>query len=135
MSMFNIRFFTFKKFRRSAFNLITAFLLILFFSLPAQTAQGSVSSKIDFGINIFNQNLKYDDLDLATLKKLIEAEPKNLPLHAFLFSNHINKITTGTKAISESGDDIEKLLSFVLLRYDPQVSITYFDRAYIYMLI
>jgi len=133
--MFNIRFFTFKKFRRSAFNLITAFLLILFFSLPAQTAQGSVSSKIDFGINIFNQNLKYDDLDLATLKKLIEAEPKNLPLHAFLFSNHINKITTGTKAISESGDDIEKLLSFVLLRYDPQVSITYFDRAYIYMLI
>ena len=135
MYILNIRLFTSGPFRRSAVGLISAFILAMLFSLTAAAAQGSVSSKIDFGISIFNQSLKYDDMDLSTLKKLIEAEPKNLPLHAFLLSNHINKITTGTKSISESGDDIEKILSFVLLRYDPQISITYFDRAYLYMLI
>lgn len=135
MYIFNIRPHTSGSFRRTAVCLVTAFLSALFFCLPAAAAQGSVSSKIDFGIGIFNQNLKYDDLDLPTLKKLMEADPRNLPLHAFLLSSHINKITTGTKAISESGEDIEKVLSYVLLRYDPQISITFFDRAYLYMLI
>ena len=116
---------------------ICSVLFYLFMILPAGAENSSVniSARIDFGINLFSPHVKTDALDFQAVKKILDSDSKNLPLHAYALSAYINEITGGTKSINESSIEIEKLLSYVLLRFDPQRSTTYFDRGYLYMLI
>lgn len=118
----------------AAVLLFTAVAVASFFS-PVFAAPSNISSRIDFGSDIFSPQIKIGDLDFQNLKILIETEPRNIPLHAHLLSTYVGKAVLGTKSLSESVAEVEKLLSFVLLRFDPQNSVTYFDRAYLFMLV
>jgi len=126
---------SFKKGICPAFMAFLVFIIAAFFSSGAFAASTNISARIDFGIDIFSPQIKIGELDFSTLKTLIETEPKNLPLHAHLLSTYVGKAVLGTKSLGESVAEVEKLLSFVLLRFDPQNSCTYFDRAYLFMLV
>jgi tetratricopeptide (TPR) repeat protein len=117
--------------------LFSAFLLMLFYPAGsfAQSGAASVASKIDFGVNIFTPHFKFEEIDFKAVKKVLESDTKNLPVRAYVLYTYVNNIAGGTKAINESAFELEKLLSFVLLRYDPQISATCFDRGYLYMII
>ena len=132
-----VNFLAFNLLRFAGAAFFSAF-LILFFSPAeslAQNGSASVASKIDFGVNIFTPHFKFEEIDFKAVKKVLESDTKNLPVRAFVLYTYVNNIAGGTKAINESAFELEKLLSFVLLRYDPQISATCFDRGYLYMII
>ncbi len=132
-----VNFLTFNLLRFAGVAFFSAFLLMFFSPLEslAQSGSASVASKIDFGVNVFTPHFKFEEIDLKAVKKVLESDTKNLPVRAFVLYTYVNNITGGTKAINESAFELEKLLSFVLLRYDPQISATCFDRGYLYMII
>ncbi len=115
-----------------------ASLIVLLAAISGSQAQNSganISARIDFGVNIFTPHFKFDEIDFTSVKKVLESDTKNLPVRAFMLSSYVNNIAGGTKSINESALELEKVLSFILLRYDPQRSETCFDRGYLYMII
>lgn len=129
--------FTFNLLRFAGAAFFSAFLLMFFPPAEslAQSGSASIASKIDFGVNIFTPHFKFEEIDFKAVKKVLESDTKNLPVRAYVLYTFVNNIAGGTKAINESAFELEKLLSFILLRYDPQISATCFDRGYLYMLI
>lgn len=105
------------------------------FGAAAQSSSTNISAKIDFGVSIFTPHFKFEEVDFDAVKKVLGSDTKNLPIRAFVLSSYVNAIAGGTKSINETSIEIEKLISFVLLRYDPQASETCFDRGYLYMTI
>lgn len=117
--------------------LAAALILAALFTPPAaaQNSASNVSAKIDFGVDLFTPHFKFEEVDFEAVKKVLSSDTRNLPIRAFVISACVNGIAGGTKSITESSVELEKLLSFVLLRYDPQSSATCFDRGYLYMCI
>lgn len=128
-------FFTADKLVISLIFIPLLFMLLFVFQIKhAIAASENVSNLIDFGIEIFCPHIK-DDFSFKNLKNILDTETKNIPLHAYALSKYVALSTAGTKALGDSSAAVEKLISLITQRFDPQNTITIFDRAYLFMIV